>query len=277
MHMLQLIWLAIMQGATELFPVSSLGHSVLIPAVLNWPIDRDAPWFLPFIVVLHLGTATALFLYFWRDWLDLFIHFLRDRGRPRSPESRLLWLLIVGTIPAGLLGLALEHLVRRLFAGFEVAAIFLMLNGVMLILGDRLKKTRGTQVLTTMRWRSAAAIGCAQALALIPGVSRSGITLVSGLAVNLDYASAARFSFLLATPIIAAAGVLELPKLLKHHAVPGIPLDTIALCGVLAGVFAFLSTAFLMRYFKQHEITALRPFGIYCLIAGAGALALHWM
>jgi undecaprenyl-diphosphatase len=275
--MLQLIWLAIMQGATELFPVSSLGHSVLIPAVLNWPIDRDAPWFLPFIVVLHLGTATALFLYFWRDWLNLFTHFLHDRGRPRSPESRLLWLLIVGTIPAGLLGLALEHLVRRLFAGFEVAAIFLMLNGVMLILGDRLKKTRGTQVLTTMRWRSAAAIGCAHALALIPGVSRSGVTLVSGLAADLDYASAARFSFLLATPIIAAAGALEVPKLLKQHAAPGIPFDTILLCGVLAGVFAFLSTAFLMRYFKQHEITALRPFGIYCLIAGAGALALHWM
>ncbi|HET8700494.1 MAG TPA: undecaprenyl-diphosphate phosphatase [Nitrococcus sp.] len=275
--MLQLIWLAIIQGATELFPVSSLGHSVLVPAVLNWPIDRDAPWFLPFIVVLHLGTAAALFLYFWRDWLNLFVHFLRDRGRPRSPESRLLWLLIVGTIPAGLLGLALEHLVRRLFAGFEVAAFFLMLNGVMLILGDRLRKNGGTQVLATMRWRSAAAIGCAQALALIPGVSRSGVTLVSGLAADLDYASAARFSFLLATPIIAAAGALEVPKLLKHHAAHGVPLDTSLLCGVLAGVFAFLSTAFLMRYFKQTEITALRPFGIYCLIAGAGALALHWL
>lgn len=274
MHTLQLVWLAIIQGVTELFPVSSLGHSVLVPAVFHWPIDRDAPWFLPFIVVLHLGTAGALLLYFWRDWRDLIVHFVRDAGRPRSSESRLLWLLIVGTIPAGLLGLLLQHWVRRLFAGFDIAAIFLILNGIMLILGDRLK-LRGTRALEAMHWRSAFAIGCAQALALIPGISRSGVTLVCGLGVDLDYASAARFSFLLATPIILAAGVLEVPKLIKLHALHGVPLTPILFCGLLAGFFAYLSTAFLMRYFKHHEMTALRPFGVYCLLAGAAALLVH--
>lgn len=274
MHTLQLVWLAIIQGVTELFPVSSLGHSVLVPAVFHWPINRDAPWFLPFIVVLHLGTAAALLLYFWRDWRDLIVRFVHDTGRPRSPESRLLWLLIIGTIPAGLLGLLLQHWVRRLFAGFDVAAIFLILNGIMLILGDRLK-LRGAQGLDGMHWRNAFAIGCAQALALIPGVSRSGITLVCGLGISLDYASAARFSFLLATPIILAAGVLEVPKLIKLHALHGVPLIPIVLCGLLAGLFAYLSTAFLMRYFKHHEVTALRPFGVYCLLAGAAALLVH--
>lgn len=276
MHVFQLIWLAIIQGVTELFPISSLGHSVLIPAVFHWSIDRDAPWFLPFIVVLHLGTAAALLLYFWRDWWDLLSHFVRDLGRPRSPQTRLLWLLVIGTIPAGLIGLAVQHIVRQLFAGFEIAAIFLMINGVILILGDRLK-SGGTISIERMGWRSALAVGCAQSLALIPGISRSGVTLVSGLAVDLDYASSARFSFLLATPVILAAGLLEVPKLLKHHSAPSTPFDTIVLCGVLAGLFAYASTAFLMRYFRNHETTALRPFGVYCLLAGAGAMLVHWV
>ena len=274
MHTLQLVWLAILQGVTELFPVSSLGHSVLVPAVFHLSINRDAAWFLPFIVVLHLGTAAALLVYFWRDWRALLVGFIRDAGRPRSPESRLLWLLIIGTVPAGLLGLLLQHWVRRLFAGFEIAAIFLMINGVMLILGDRLKM-RGAGSLDTLRWRSAFAVGCAQALALIPGISRSGVTLVCGLGVDLDYAAAARFSFLLATPIILAAGVLEVPKLIELHALNGVPLAPIVFSGLLAGFFAYLSTAFLMRYFRHHEITALRPFGIYCLLAGAAALIVH--
>lgn len=274
MHTLQLVWLAILQGVTELFPVSSLGHSVLVPAVFHWAINRDAAWFLPFVVVLHLGTAAALLLYFWREWRDLLVGFVRDRGRPRSPQSRLLWLLIIGTIPAGLLGLLLQHWVRRLFAGFIVAGAFLMINGVMLILGDRLKM-RGGKAIESLGWGSAFAIGCAQALALIPGISRSGVTLVCGLGVSLDYGAAARFSFLLATPIILAAGVLEVPKLIKLHALHGVPLAPIVLSGLIAGVFAYLSTAFLMRYFTHHEVTALRPFGIYCLLAGAGALILH--
>lgn len=266
-----LLALAALQGVTELFPISSLGHSILVPALLHWPIDRNAAWFLPFIVVLHLGTATALLLYFWRDWARLIGGWLRARGAATDPDARLLWLLVVGTIPAGLLGLLLAHRIKALFGGFGFAAIALMVNGLLLVGGDFLKHRRGLRPLPDLGWRRALLIGTAQALALVPGFSRSGATLVAGLGLGLDYAEAARFSFLLATPIIAAAGVLEVPKLL-HAGVPHELLGTIAAAGVLAGGFAWLSTWFLMRWFGQHELRALRPFGIYCLAFGAIAL-----
>lgn len=273
---IQLFALAILQGITELFPVSSLGHSVLVPALLHWDIDRDSAWFLPFIVVLHLGTATALLLYFWRDWLGLLTSVWRTRGRPVEPEARLFWLLVIGTVPAGLLGFALEHHIRTLFAGFMVAAVFLAINGVILIAGDRLKERRAVHNLETLRWSRALLIGCVQALALIPGISRSGVTLVAGLAAGLDYAASARFSFLLATPIIAAAGVLEVPKLLHpQHGITPLLLDDILISGLLAGIFAYLSTWFLMRYFSHHEVTALRPFGLYCVLAGLMAVVVY--
>lgn len=273
---LYLILLAILQGITELFPISSLGHSVLVPALLHWPIDRDAGWFLPYIVVLHLGTATALLLYFWRDWRDLLRGLWRARGRTRNPEARLFWLIVCGTVPAGILGLVLEHRLRKLFGGFSVAAIFLMLNGVLLIVGDRFRRFETNRALDGMGWGKAFLIGCAQSLALIPGISRSGVTLVAGLMGGLDYAASARFAFLLATPIIGAAGLLEVPKLLHMHtALPAGLLPVILTGGALAGVFAWLSVWFLMRWFKTMEVTALRPFGVYCLIAGLGALGLH--
>lgn len=270
---LYLILLAILQGVTELFPISSLGHSVLIPALLHWPIDRDAPWFLPYIVVLHLGTAAALFIYFWRDWRGLLGGLWTARGGTGNPEARLFWLLVCGTLPAAFLGLVLEHKVREMFGGFTVAATFLFLNGLVLIAGDHFKSRSSAQPLETMGWGKAFLIGCAQALALIPGMSRSGVTLVAGLMGGLDYAASARFSFLLATPIIGAAGVLELPKLLHQHATlpPGLP-AIIILGGVLAGIFAWLSAWFLMRYFKTRELAALKPFGIYCLVAGVVAM-----
>ena len=271
-----LLLLALLQGITELFPISSLGHSVLVPAVLHWPIDRDAPWFLPYVVVLHLGTATALFIYFWRDWFELLAGIWRSGGRPQDPQARLFWLLVCSTVPAGLLGLLLEHRVQKLFGGFTVAAVFLMLNGLLLMLGDRLKQRTAARSLDALPWSHALLIGCAQALALIPGVSRSGITLVAGLASGLDYAASARYSFLLATPIIGAAGLLEVPKLLKQHgSLPGGLFAWILLGGLLAAIAAWLSTWFLMKYFKDHEARALRPFGWYCLAAGAAALSLH--
>ncbi|HVB49894.1 MAG TPA: undecaprenyl-diphosphate phosphatase [Burkholderiales bacterium] len=275
----QLYLLAVMQGVTELFPVSSLGHSVLVPALLHWSLDRDAPWFLPFIVVLHLGTATALLLYFWRDWAQLLGAAIRTGGSLKNPSTRLLALLVVGTVPAGLLGLLLEHAVRRLFGGFVVAAVFLALNGVMLIWGDRLRTRQAKHNLESMGFGHALSIGAAQALALIPGMSRSGVTLVAGLASGLDYDAAAKFSFLLATPIIGAAGVLEVPKLVHYAAGHGAstPLTPILLAGALAGLFAFLSAWFLMRYFKGRESAALRPFGVYSLLAGLVALAVHAM
>ncbi len=270
---LDLLLLAILQGITELFPISSLGHSVLVPALLHWPIDRDAPWFLPYIVVLHLGTATALFVYFWKDWLSLLSGTVAARGSIKDPQARLFWLLVCGTVPAALLGLLLEHWIKGLFTGFAVAAVFLMINGVILLAGDRLKSHAASHTPQSLTWTKAFLIGCAQALALIPGISRSGVTLVAGLMGGLDYAASARFSFLLATPIIAAAGVLELPKLMHQHATlpPGL-LPVILLGGVLSGVFAWLSTWFLMRWFKSHELMAFRPFGIYCLVAGAASL-----
>lgn len=270
---LHLLILAIIQGVTELFPISSLGHSILVPAVFHWPINREAPWFLPYIVVLHLGTAAALFIYFWRDWFALLGGTWKARGHVRDPHARLFWLLVIGTIPAGLIGLALEHRIRTLFAGFVVAAVFLMVNGVILFIGDALKKRAARHELVNMGWARAFGIGVAQALALIPGISRSGVTLVAGVWSGLDYASSARFSFLLATPIIGAAGLLEVPKLVKQHAsLPDGLLLTIVAGGILAGIFAWLSTSLLMKYFRKTEVTALRPFGIYCLLAGAAAL-----
>ncbi|MCY0871774.1 MAG: undecaprenyl-diphosphate phosphatase [Acidithiobacillus caldus] len=263
--------LAALQGVTELFPISSLGHSILVPALFRWPIDRDADWFLPFIVVLHLGTVAALLTFFWRDWVRLIGGFLRARGRPSNPESRLLWLLVLASIPAGLLGLALAHKIKALFGGFGFAAVALMLNGMMLIWGDRLRSRNPSHNLDTLSWRRALIIGFAQALALIPGFSRSGATLVAGIGTGLDYENSARFSFLLATPIIAAAGLLEVPKLF-HAQLPGGFLQLIFAAGVLSGLFAWLSVWFLMRYFHSHEIKAFRPFGFYCV--GFGALSL---
>lgn len=275
---LHLLILAIIQGITELFPISSLGHSVLVPAVFHWPIDREAPWFLPYIVVLHLGTAAALFIYFWRDWFALLGGVWKARGNVNDAHARLFWLLVVGTIPAGLIGLALEHKIRQLFGGFTIAAAFLMVNGVILFIGDALKKRAARHELANMGWRRAFGIGIAQALALIPGISRSGATLVAGVWSGLDYASSARFSFLLAAPIIGAAGILEVPRLIKHRTLmPEGLMFTIVAGGILAGIFAWLSTFVLMKYFRKTEVTALRPFGIYCLLAGAVALLLHFV
>jgi undecaprenyl-diphosphatase len=274
---LHLLLLAILQGISELFPISSLGHSILVPAILHWPIDREAPWFLPYIVVLHLGTAAALFIYFWRDWFDLLGGTLKAHGSLSDPHARLFWLLAVGTVPAGILGLLLEHRIKALFGGFLVAAVFLMINGIILFIGDALKQRTARHTLADMGWWRAAGIGCAQALALIPGISRSGITLVAGVWSGLDYSSSARFSFLLATPIIGAAGLLEVPKLVKHQAsMPEGLMFTLLLGGLLACIFAWLSTWFLMRYFKRHELAALRPFGVYCLLAGALCLLIHF-
>ena len=266
-----LLAMAALQGVTELFPISSLGHSILVPALLHWPIARDADWFLPFVVVLHLGTAAALLLYFWRDWVQLISGWLRARGGTGNPQAQLLWLLVVGSIPAGLLGLVLAHRIKALFGGFTFAAVALMLNGAMLMLGDFWKNRRASADLPAMGYRRALVIGSAQALALIPGFSRSGATLVAGLGVGLGYEAAARFSFLLATPIIAAAGLLEVPKLM-HAGIPQGLLGTILAAGVLSGVCAWLSTWFLMRWFHGHEVKALRPFGIYCLVFGVIAL-----
>jgi undecaprenyl-diphosphatase len=273
------IALAILQGVTELFPISSLGHAVIVPPLLGWPIDQHAPSFLPFIVVLHLGTAIALLLYFWRDWRFILEGFtgLGGRGNRSAAEARrLLYLIVIATLPAVIIGFVFEKWVRGLFASPVISALFLIANGFLLLLGDRLRDRGATDSrdrLNALGWRRALLIGVWQCAAFIPGISRSGATMVGGLVAGLHHTDSAHFSFLIATPIIAGAAVLEIPKL---HALPGGGLTPLVIIsGIVAGVTAYLSVAFLMRHFRRHNFDdALMPFAIYCWVAGAIAAAI---
>ncbi|BEV72742.1 MULTISPECIES: undecaprenyl-diphosphate phosphatase [unclassified Paludibacterium] len=273
MSTIHAILFAIMQGISELFPVSSLGHGVVLPDLLHWGLNREDPAFLAFMVMLHLGTALALLVYFRRDWLDLLGGFVRAGGRPVTPESRLVWLLVGGTLPAGLIGLLLEKKLRALFGSTTLVLVVLIINGIILIAGDMLRRGGRGRSLDELSFFGSLKIGLIQALALIPGISRSGVTLIAGLNEGLSYAAAARFSFLLATPIILAAGVLEVPKLL--HQGSQIAIGLALGCGLLSGICAYLSTWALMRYFNKHEIQALRPFGWYCIGLGLVGLLLR--
>lgn len=267
----QTIVLAVIQGVTELFPVSSLGHAVILPHLLGWNIDQSSPTFLPFLVLLHVGTALALLMYFWRDWwLLLSSLFGRAADGAKGEARHVLWLLVLGTVPAGLVGLVLRNRLAELFADYRVAAVFLILNGGLLALGEFLRRRAGSAQLSTLKPWQAVAIGTSQILALLPGFSRSGATMVGGLLVGLEHQSAARFSFLLATPIIGAAALLEVPKLLQPEA--RATLGPALIGGLVAGILAYLSTAVLMRYFKQQEVNALLPFSAYCVLLGAAAL-----
>ena len=266
----QAIFLAIVQGITELFPISSLAHAVLLPAILAWKnVDENADSFLPFLVVMHLGTALALLLYFWRDWLSFVTAVLFRRGPRAEAERRVFWRVVVATIPVVIVGFLLEKPLRHAFGSPVLAAGFLIANGVMLFAAERMRGRQG-RALSRLRWIDAVTIGLWQCLALIPGFSRSGATMAGGYLAGLDHEDAARFSFLTATPVIIAAGVLEVPRMLKaHDHFSGVAI----LAGVVAGVVAFLSTVALMRWFKQAEVRAFDPFAIYCALAGAGSLA----
>jgi undecaprenyl-diphosphatase len=273
----QAIVLGLLQGVSELFPVSSLGHSVILPSLLGWNIHQNDAYFLAFLVATHLATALVLLGFFWQDWVRIVKGLgrsLRDRGiDPADTDAKLAWLLILGTIPAGLLGLTLEHKLRSVFASPESASIFLMLNGLLLY-GAELLRRRAPQtdedddarIAKQVGWGGAFGIGAAQALALIPGLSRSGATMGGGLLAGLSNKDAARFAFLLATPIILAAAVLKLPDLFGStgDGVRGQALVA-ALCS--AGT-AYLSVRFLMRFF---ETNTLLPFAIYCGVAGLAA------
>jgi len=273
MTALQSIVLAILQGATELFPVSSLGHAVVLPALLGWHIDQHAPEFLPFLVMLHLGTATALLLYFWRDWWALAIGVFGLTDAHQVAESRRVFMLIVvATIPAVILGFFAEKFFRNLFGTPVVAAAFLIVNGALLMFGEKLR-AQGHRPLRTLDMIDALAIGCWQCTALIPGISRSGATIVGGLLRGINHEGSAHFSFLIATPIIFGATVLEVPKLLHASVPPGV-FGLSAVAALVAGITAFASTAFLMRYFREHDAWALNPFAYYCFVVGAGSLAL---
>jgi len=272
MPLLQALIIAILQGATELFPVSSLGHAVILPRLLGWAVDQKSPDFLPFLVVLHLGTAVALLAYFWRDWAG-FACAILGRGDPQlvKRERKIFYLVCAATLPAIILGFALEHKLRDLFGTPALAAFFLIINGFILFIGDRMKHF-GSKNLDQVGFKAALIIGACQALALIPGISRSGATMVGGVVAGLTHKESARFSFLLATPVIAGAGVLEVPKLLKAHDQITFDGSTVILAGIAAGITAYLSVAALMRYFNKNEIDALKPFAFYCWAAGAIAL-----
>jgi undecaprenyl-diphosphatase len=264
--------LGLLQGVSELFPVSSLGHSVILPSLLGWNIHQDQTYFLTFLVALHLATALVLLGFFWRDWVRIVKGLgrsLRDR-EIGDPDAKLGWLLIVGTIPAGILGLLLQDKLRSLFASPEYASIFLALNGVLLFGAEALRRRAPVvagdddeRIAETVGWGQAATVGGAQAIALIPGFSRSGAAMGGGLLVGLSHKDAARFAFLLATPIILAAAVLKLPDLAGSQ---GNGVRGPALVGALCSAFsAYLAVRFLMKYF---ETRTLIPFAIYCLCAG---------
>lgn len=274
MTLIQALVIAVIQGVTELFPVSSLGHAVVLPSLLGWNIDQSSEGFLPFLVVLHLGTAAALLIYFWRDWVGIMLAFIGvGPGEERRAQWRLLWLIILATIPAVIFGFALEKPLKQLFGAPTIAAFFLIVNGGVLFIAERLRRRGGSGDLGQLSWLGALIIGCTQATALIPGISRSGATMVGGLMLGLHHKEAAHFSFLIATPVILGAGVLEVPHLLHGGAAATIgPLAWIA--GAVAAVTAYLSTAFLMRYFGRHEFQALDPFAYYCVAFGLSSLGL---
>lgn len=276
MDTLQAYVIAIIQGATELFPISSLGHAVVVPALLRWNLDQNAPEFLPFLVLLHTGTAAALLLYFWRDWLGLILGTLGQGGATRVAEARRMLLrIVVATIPAVILGFVLNKFFRSLFGAPATAAGFLALNGVVLFFGERLRArtaSLSTKPLPQLTIADAIAVGVWQCGALFPGISRAGVTIVGGLLRGLDHEGAAHFSFLIATPIIIGATVLEVPHLLRESVPPGV-FQQAAIAAVLAGITAFLSTAFLMRYFRSHDRSSLNPFALYCLVFGLGSAA----
>ena len=290
---LQAILIGLMQGVTELFPVSSLGHSILIPAFLggSWKhlvtetttSHSEGSPYLAFIVALHVATAIALLIFFRKEWIKLIKAFfvtLKTR-KAKTVDEKLIWLIIAATIPVGAFGLIFEHQLRVLFAKPLAAAIFLTINGVILLAGERLRKHnevskqgRGlasvTKVsipdgksITDLTWREAGFVGVAQTLALFAGISRSGISLVAGLLRGLDHEDAARFSFLLATPVILAAGLLKIPSLFTEGG-KGI-LGQALVGSIVAGIAAYMSVKFLTKYF---ETRTLKPFGIYCLIFG---------
>jgi undecaprenyl-diphosphatase len=278
----QALVLGLLQGASELFPVSSLGHSVILPRLLGWNIHQNDDYFLTFLVATHLATALVLLGFFWSDWVRIVRGLgrsLRDREIAEDDsDARLGWLLVIATIPAGLLGLTLEHPLRSVFASPTSAAVFLFCNGLMLFGAERLRRHAPVRQRTDysderiareVGFREAVGVGAAQAIALLPGFSRSGATMGGGLLVGLSNEDAARFSFLLATPIIGAAAVLKLPELMGSQ---GDGVRGPALVGALgAAVTAYLTVRFLVRFFETNRLT---PFAVYCSVAGAVFLAI---
>jgi len=270
--------MGLLQGATELFPVSSLGHSVIIPSLLHWSFKQSDPSFVPFLVLLHLGTAGALLVLYRTEWVAIIRGFFTAafRGQIENDNERLAMLLLVGTIPAAILGVFLETRIKSLFASPYEAAGFLIANGILMLAFEVLR--RRAERRSTLKeeefaqaerisFRAAAIVGACQALAFLPGISRSGVTIGGGLLAGLGHQEAARFSFLLATPVILGAGLVEVPQLFSG----GVPIGEYLAGMVLAGIAAYASARFLLRYFRSGRLD---PYGYYCIGAGLVSLAL---
>jgi undecaprenyl-diphosphatase len=286
----QAIVLGVLQGVSELFPVSSLGHTVLFPHlfgwtnIVAWESKPESPW-LAFIVMLHVGSAVGLLIYFWRDWVRIVRALFASIAHRRvtTATERLAWLIIVASIPVGLLGLAFEHTLRAATAKPEIAAIFLTLNGLMLLGAERLRRRTtsreqalrqggsGNELreLDTLSYREAGVIGLAESTALVAGISRDGIVMAGGLARGLNHEDAARFAFLLATPIILAAGLFKLGDLLGHNGDHGVRVAALIAAGC-AALTAVATVHFLLAYFKRGTLA---PFGVYCLLFGSAMIA----
>ncbi len=335
----------LIQGVTELFPISSLGHNVLIPALVggSWAQDLNvsAPEspYLAFIVGMHVATALAMIIYFWRDWLRIIAGFFGSVGhvvspapgtrrwQPQTTEQKLSWMIVLATVPVGIAGLALEHDFRVYFSKPILTGIFLAINGLILFAGEAVRRRRADQYeqqmvedrqmaavaatapgapggpgtpgaldrsvvprhssgqralklqdaslavqsdrrLTAVGWLTAFGLGCAQILALLPGISRDGVVMVSGMFRGLSMQDAARFSFLLSAPVIFAAGALKIPDLTG-------PLGDGVRGQVLAGsVMSFIGAFFALRFFMRYiskSNRSLTPFAVYCLVVGLGS------
>lgn len=275
MTLLQALVLAIVQGLTELFPVSSLGHAVLLPALLHWNLDERSELFLPFLTMLHFGTLVALFCFFWRDWLAIFTGAIGRHGPARREEAiRILVLLVVATIPVVIFGAAFEHRLKVIFGTPVAVALFLILNGLILLVTEWMRSYKGRRpqrAIADMSARDALVIGCWQCLALFPGISRSGSTINAGLVRGLDHETAARFSLLMAQPAVLAATVHEAWQL-RHMTVSHEMAQISVIAAIVAGITALISTAVLLKYFRNHDRWALSPFAFYCMGAGLFSL-----
>jgi undecaprenyl-diphosphatase len=281
----QALFMGLLQGASELFPVSSLGHAVLVPSLLHWTFKQSDPSFVPFLVLLHLGTATALLILYRDQWVAIIRGFFTAaiRGEMRTDSERLAMLLLVGTIPAATLGVFLESRIKSLFVSPYEAAAFLVVNGLLMLgfeqvrrraerrasvdAGSRNEQEAHFAQAERISFPAAALVGACQALAFIPGISRSGVTIGGGLIAGLRHEEAARFSFLLATPVILGAGIVEVPQLFSS----GVPVGEYVAAAVLSGVAAYASARFLLRYFQSGRLD---PYGWYCIAAGLVSLAL---
>ena len=282
--------LGVLQGVSELFPISSLGHTVLFPHlfgwtnIVKWQSQPESPW-LAFIVALHVGSAVGLIAYFWRDWVAIVRAFFATlpKRRADTPTERFAWLIVAASIPTGILGLAFEHAARVGTATPLIAAIFLAVNGLILLGAERLRRRsnvrelarrRGEKVdggrrLDTLAYRESALIGVAQSSALIAGISRDGVVMAAGLARGLDNGDSARLGFFLAAPIILAAGLYKIPTDLLGPNGDGIR-GAALLAAICAAVVGVATVHFLTRYFRRGNLV---PFGIYCLLFGIAMIA----